>query len=215
MNIRDKIYIYLCTGFVALIITGNLIYQKFVYLPVYNFHIFELSAGAIFCPLTFLITDLIAEFYGKEHARFCIRLSVTVSILITAMIGIVSSLQATPWSKIDNATFNHIFGGFGIAFISSIIANFIAQFIDINIYLALRKLTNHKHLWIRNNLSTAFSLLVDTIIVISLLTLFGILPLSQLPILVINSYLFKFIFTICSTPLFYLAFYYIRNRLIP
>jgi len=86
MNIRNKIYIFLCTSFVAIVITGNLTYQKFVYLPILNIYNFELSVGAIFYPLTFLITDLITEFYGKPHARFCVKLAVLISILITLML---------------------------------------------------------------------------------------------------------------------------------
>jgi uncharacterized integral membrane protein (TIGR00697 family) len=213
VSIKDKIYIFLCTGFISLIITGNLIYQKFVHLPVFNLYVFELSAGAIFYPLTFLLTDLITEFYGKDHARFCVRLSIVTSTLITIMLVFISNLEATIWSKIDNSTFNQVFGGFGIAFTSSLIANYIAQTIDINIYLWLKKLTNGNHLWLRNTISTAISLLIDTTIIIGLLSSFGILPFAQLPTLIFNSYLFKFFFTLSTTPLFYAAFYFIKNRL--
>ena len=65
MTNSEKIYIGLCIVFSTLIILGNLIYQKFVMLQI-PFYKFELSAGAILYPLTFLITDIITELYGKK-----------------------------------------------------------------------------------------------------------------------------------------------------
>ena len=73
MNAADKIYTTLCVVFAVFIVVGNLIYQKFVFLPILPFHTFELSVGAITYPLTFMLTDLIAEFYGKNKANFCVR----------------------------------------------------------------------------------------------------------------------------------------------
>ena len=63
----------LCVLFAVLIVVCNLIYQKFVFLPILPFYSFELSVGAIIYLLTFLLTDLIAEFYGKNKANFCVR----------------------------------------------------------------------------------------------------------------------------------------------
>ena len=52
-----------------------MVYQKFVSLQ-FPFYKFELSVGAILYPLTFLVTDLIVESYGKEKAQFCVKLAV-------------------------------------------------------------------------------------------------------------------------------------------
>ena len=211
MQIQEKIYIFLCAAFATLIVTGNLIYQKFVYLPILPFHTFELSVGAILYPLTFLITDLIAEFYGKDKARFCVKLAIAMNVLTALIIGGMDQLEAVNWSKIDNAMFHKVFGFYSVAFLGSIIANYIAQLVDIKIYLWIRGITKGKYLWLRNNLSTSISLFIDTTIVIVFLTIFGVLPMEQMSSLIINSYIFKLFFTIFCTPLFYLAFYFIKN----
>jgi queuosine precursor transporter len=182
---------------------GNLIYQKFVFLPVLPFYTFELSVGAILYPLTFMLTDLIAEFYGKNRANFCVKLALALNITVALIIAFMDKLNATDWSKIDNDTFHKVFGLYGVSFLGSIIACYIAQLIDIRIYLWLRKLTGDKYLWIRSNGSTAISLFVDTTTVISFLTIFGVLPIDKLWLLIFNSYLFKLFFSICSIPLFY------------
>lgn len=202
-NVSDKIYTTLCVVFSLFIVVGNLIYQKFVFLPILPFHIFELSVGAITYPLTFMLTDLIAEFYGKNKANFCVRLAIVMNIIIALVIMMMDKLNATEWSKIDNITFHRVFGLYSVAFIGSIIACYIAQLFDITIYLWIRKLTGSRWLWLRNNGSTAISLFIDTCIVINFMSMFGILPIDRLWPLIINSYLFKLFFTVCSTPLFY------------
>lgn len=202
-NVSDKIYTTLCVVFSLFIVVGNLIYQKFVFLPILPFHIFELSVGAITYPLTFMLTDLIAEFYGKNKANFCVRLAIVMNITIALVIMIMDKLNATEWSKIDNITFHKVFGLYSAAFIGSIIACYIAQLVDITIYLWIRKLTGSRWLWLRNNGSTAISLFIDTCIVINFMSMFGILPIDRIWPLIINSYLFKLFFTVCSTPLFY------------
>lgn len=202
MTIVDKIYTSLCVLFCSLIILGNLTYQKFValQLPLYTF---ELSVGAILYPLTFLVTDLITEFYGKERANFCVRLALIMNFLIASMVAFMDYLPATSWSKIDNSIFHQVFGFYSVAFIGSIIACYISQAIDILLYLWIRELTQGKYLWLRNNGSTAISLFIDTFTVISFMTLFDILPREQMWLLIGNSYSWKLFFTICSTPLFY------------
>ncbi|AFC73779.1 queuosine precursor transporter [Rickettsia montanensis] len=202
-NIKEKIYIILCTFFTVLIIVGNLIYQKFVYLNIFNFYILELSIGAIFYPLTFLLTDLIAEFYSKERANFCVKLAIIFNIIVVLIISLMDKLEATNWSNVDNITFHKVFGSYHISFLASTFACYIAQLVDINIYLWIRKITKGKYLWIRNNFSTAISLFIDTFIVIGIMSLFNIFPFDQLGHLVLNSYSFKLFFTIFSTPVFY------------
>ncbi len=201
----DNIYTSLCVLFAVLVVVGNLIYQKFVFLPLLPFHVFELSVGAILYPLTFLLTDLITEFYGKEKATFCVRLAIFMNVLIAGVISGMDHLEATAWSTVDNTTFHHVFGLYSVAFIGSIIACYVAQAVDITLYLWIRKVTKGKWLWVRNNGSTAISLFVDTAIVISFMTLFNVLPAEHMGPLIANSYLFKLFFSVCSTPLFYLA----------
>lgn len=209
MNNIEKIYTGLCLIFSSLLIVGNLTYQKFVLLPIPFYH-FELSVGAVLYPLTFLLTDLIAEFYGKEKATFCIRFAIMMNLIVALIIGGMDYLSATSWSKISDETFHQVFGGFSIAFAASITACYIAQAVDVYLYLGISRLTKGKHLWLRSNGSTSISLLLDTTIVISFMTIFNILPQEHMGKLIINSYLWKLSFVICSTPLFYLGIYIIN-----
>jgi len=214
MTQTDKVYTGLCALFSVLIVLGNLIYQKFVRLDL-PFHTFQLSVGAILYPLTFLVTDLITEFYGKEKANFCVRFAILMNVLVAAIIALMDNLPATSWSKVDNHTFHQVFGFYGVSFIGSIIACYIAQTVDIFFYLGICKLTKGRHLWLRNNGSTAISLFIDTSIVIGFITIFGVLPKNQMWELIWNSYSWKLFFTICSTPLFYICVWILKAIIKP
>ena len=205
MLVSDKIYLSLCTFLSVIIVVGNLIYQKFVALPLLPFHTFELSAGAVLYPLTFLITDLITEFYGKEKANFCVKLGMAMNILVAMIILFIDHLKATSWSKVDSATFHQVFGLFGVAFIGSVLAFYLAQRLDILIYSWIRQITKQRFLWLRSNGSTAISLLIDTSTVVTFLVIFKVLPADRLGTLILNSYSYKLFFTLLSTPLFYLS----------
>lgn len=94
--------------------------------------------------------------------------------------------------------------------IASMIAYLIAQSVDVRLFHFWKKLTNGKHLWLRNNASTTVSQLVDSTAIITILYLannFGpeIDSVGAVIILIINSYLFKFAFALIDTPLMYLG----------
>ena len=194
-----------------MIILSNLTYLKFISLPFPFFHNFEISVGAILYPLTFLITDLIAEFYGKPQAKFCVKLAIIMNIIVAIILTGMDYLPATSWSTLDNTTFHKVFSVFSYAFIGSMIACYSSQNLDVFIYLFLKKISDSRYFWIRNNISAGISLLVDTIIVIGFLTFFKILPQQHSIDLIINSYTWKLFFTICSTPIFYLSVILIRK----
>ena len=79
MTLKDKltaqrIYILLGALFITSLVVSNLIFQKFFYwypfnLELFGSKLFEISVGILPYPLTFLITDLISEIYGKKRAN--------------------------------------------------------------------------------------------------------------------------------------------------
>jgi uncharacterized integral membrane protein (TIGR00697 family) len=211
MQIEDKIYTFLCSLFAIIVIVGNLTYQKFIVISILPFHIFEFSVGVLLYPFAFLITDLIAELYGKARANFCVRNAVTVSCAVFAIIYGMDSLEATEWSKVDSETFHRVFGMYGVAFASSLVACYISQNIDIRIYLWIKRLSDNKHLWLRNVVSTGISLFIDTLIVTSILCIFGIIPFERMESLIFNGYTFKLLVVLCNVPVLYICVYGIRK----
>ena len=134
-----------------------------------------------------------------------------MNVLVVAMISLMDVLNATSWFPVDKITFHRVFGFYSVAFIGSILACYVAQSIDIVLFLWIRRFTGAKWLWLRNNGSTAVSLLIDTTVVISFMTFFGALPKIHMATLIWNSYVYKVCFTVLSTRLFYIGVYMLRT----
>jgi len=87
-----------------------------------------------------------------------------------------------------------------------------AQLIDIRVYHFWKKLTNGKHLWLRNNFSTFTSQFIDTFTIVSLLIIFEILPQDKFLVLIVSGFLFKVMVAILDTPLLYLFVWLFRKK---
>ena len=205
MNNLDKIYTGLCVLFSTLIVICNLVYQKFVTINLVGIYNFEISSGALLYPLTFMITDIVAEIFGPSKSRFLVRMALINNIVVVLILSFLDSVPTASWSKISASDFHKIFGFYSIAFFGSLVAFFVSQNIDIYIYLYLKKMTRGKFMFFRNILSSGLCLFIDTFIVISIMTYFGVIPFDQMLQLLINSYFWKLLFTILFSPLFYLS----------
>jgi len=209
---KDKIYILLASIFIVSLIVGNLIFQKFVDIkfPFIN-HIFQVSVGLCFFPITFVIADVISEIYGKEKANFVVFLGLIAGVFVMAIMFIALYLPAASWSNISNENFSLVFGAYDLMFVISILASFIAQLLDVSLFMWIRSLTNKKHLWLRNNVSTIIAQFIDTFIVVLALHYFNVFPVDDFWLIFKNSFYFKVIFALLDTPIVYLLVYAARK----
>ena len=211
----DRLYLILAGIFVASLVSCNLIFQKFfqidIWLPFIGYISFKQSVGLLPYPITFLVTDIISEIYGKKKADQVVVSGLIASIFMLLVIVISNNVQATSWSPVDDQTFDSVFGLSGAAVFASMMAYLFAQFIDVRLFHFWKKLTNGKHLWLRNNASTIFSQCVDTFSVLFLLCYFDVISWDKMGMLFINGFLFKIFFAAFDTPFFYFFSYYLRK----
>jgi len=222
MSLKDKllaqrIYLLLGTLFITSLVVSNLIFQKFFYwypvdIEIFGNKLFEISVGILPYPITFLITDLISEIYGKKRANDVVVSGIFASLFSLLIIYAGSSVPATSWSYVDDEMFNKVFGNSVIAVFASMLTYLFAQFVDIQIYHFWKRLTKGKHLWIRNNFSTWFSQFVDTFTIVFLLCSFGIIDWANFKGLLVSGFLFKVIVAALDTPFLYLGVFLFRKR---
>ena len=208
-ELAKNIYLLLAGLFITSLVVSNLIFQKFFYwypldVKVLGNSLFELSVGILPYPITFLITDLISEIYGKKRANQVVVTGIFASFFSMGILLIANEVPAIENSPIDDETFNQVFALSPIAALASMIAYLLAQFVDIRIYHFWKNLTQGKMLWLRNNFSTFSSQLIDTSLVVGLLSVFGVLEWKLFWGLVISGFLFKIIIAALDTPLLYL-----------
>lgn len=222
MTLKDKlaaqrIYMLLGALFITSLVVSNLIFQKFFYwypfdIEIFGSKLFEISVGILPYPITFLITDLISEIYGKKRANDIVIFGIFASMFSVLIIYVANIVPATVSSPIQDGVFTDVFGRTILAVGASMVAYLFAQFIDIRIYHFWKNLTKGKHLWLRNNFSTWLSQFVDTFSVVSLLCFFEVLPWSLFKGLLISGFLFKVLIAALDTPFLYLGVYLFRKR---
>lgn len=222
MNLKDKllaqrIYLLLAALFITSLVVSNLIFQKFFYwyplnIEIFDTKLFEISVGILPYPITFLITDLISEIYGKKAANQVVVTGIFASVFSMAIIYTANAVPATLWSPVSDNLFTTVFGSTAIAVMASMLAYLFAQFVDIQIYHFWKRLTKGKHLWLRNNFSTFFSQFVDTCTILLLLCSFDIIEWDKFAGLLSAGFLFKVMIAVFDTPLLYLSTYLFRKR---
>jgi len=93
------------------------------------------------------------------------------------------------------------------AIFASMFAYVTAQYVDVYVFHFLKEKTKGKHLWLRNNVSTLVSQLVDSFAVISItfgaVYLAGGMSLSTVLGLMLSNYIFKMISALLDTPIIY------------
>ncbi len=212
LQLAYRIYFILGALFICALVVSNLIFQKFFTWNPFGWFNFEISVGILPYPITFLITDLISEIYGRKKANQMVTAGIFASLFSLLIVYVAQAVPATDWSPINNELFTKVFGATALAVLASMIAYLLAQYVDIYIYHFWKRLTKGKHLWLRNNFSTFISQFVDTVSVLLLLCSFGILSWDIFGELLLSGVLFKVVIAALDTPLLYLGVHLFRKR---
>ena len=210
MKFKDQFYIFLCAIFISSLVTCNLIANKFVTVDL-GFKVFIVSAGILPYPLTFLVTDLISELYGQKKANIVVFSGFVASMFVLLFLWLGGQFNAIPDSIVNDDTYNNVFQNAWRIIAASMIAYLFAQFIDVRIFHFWKRLTNGKHLWLRNNGSTIASQLVDTTLVVMILFV-GIWEPSKIISAIIDGWLFKMLMAAIDTPIIYGIIHLLKGK---
>jgi len=211
MNFKEQFYIFLSAIFIASLVTCNLIANKFVTVDL-GFKVFIVSAGILPYPLTFLVTDLISELYGQKKANLVVFSGFVASMFVLFFLWLGGQFNAIPSSIVNDDIYNSVFQNAWRIIAASMIAYLFAQFIDVRIFHFWKRLTNGKHLWLRNNGSTIASQLVDTILVIMILFV-GVWESDQIISAIIDGWLFKMLMAAIDTPIIYGIIHLLKGKI--
>jgi uncharacterized integral membrane protein (TIGR00697 family) len=212
IRLEERIYLVLAAVFIASLVTCNLIFQKFFTWSPFGLYTFELSVGILPYPITFLVTDIISEVYGRRRADQVVIAGLVASVFVMGVILVALAAPQTAWSPVSSDEFRRVFGLFGPAVLASMTAYLTAQFIDIRLFHFWKRLTRGRHLWLRNNASTMVSQLVDTAAVLTLLCAAGAIEWGRFGALLANGFLFKVLVAAGDTPIAYLVIGLLRRR---
>jgi uncharacterized integral membrane protein (TIGR00697 family) len=197
MDRKQRLYVWITAVFVSALIAGDLIGGKFF--RVYGL---DLSVGMIPFPLTFVLTDIVNEFYGKDGARRITFVGLGAAIFVFSCINLALALPVSPESPMPQELFEQAFGWSARLYVASLVAYVIGQLLDISIFQLFLRLTGHKWLWLRATGSTVASQVIDSLVV-NFVLLSGKKSIEFILIAARNGYAVKLVVALCMTPLIY------------
>ncbi len=233
----DKVFLLLTGLFLGSLTLLNILgTSRFIELsfPFLGVQIpFIIAIGVLPYPITFLCTDLISELFGRKKANLVVWMGLILNIWVIFIVWIAGYINAPqelvngelPIIIKDNIPivphgyeFYHIRKLTLGATLASMVAYMAAQFIDVRIFHFLKEKTKGKMLWLRNNVSTLISQLVDTIAVILITHYYAHgLPVDgngalthPLIYFILSGYLFKMIVALLDTIPFYFCVKYFK-----
>jgi len=159
-------------------------------------------AGVLIFSVTFLLTDIVNEKFGRRETHKMIFIAFITQVIATLFIFLALKLSPAPFWN-NQLIFQQVFGFVPRVILASWIAFLVSENTDAYIFAYLKNLTKGKHLWLRNVISSIPSMAIDTIIFI-VIAFYNIQPLNSLIISVI---IIKFLVAIIDIPFMYLNRY--------
>lgn len=153
-------YFYLSLFFSILLITSNTIGIK----PIEAFGLIVPSAIFIF-PFTYVISDMLNEFYGLRFARKTINAAFLNNIIFCTLIYLCSLAKPLPQWPFDN-DFSNIASEIVSVLFASSFSYLVAEHLNAFLLYKIRLLTDAKNLFLRVTTSTIISSFVDSVIFI-------------------------------------------------
>lgn len=181
--------------FVVSLIVANIVSAKIV-----SFWGLVIPAAIVAYPLTFLITDIIGELWGKDIANRAVKIGFICQLVSLVLIGLSILLPVAPFAD-NQAQFVGIMKSSFRVVAASLVAYLVSQSWDVWLFHKLKEKCNGKHKWLRNNASTLTSQMIDTAIFITI-AFWGVVP--NILIMILSQYLIKSIYALLDTIPFYL-----------
>lgn len=183
--------------FVTFLLLSNIMASKIV--SVFGL---LLPAAVIAYPVTFLFTDVVAEVEGKKSARGLVMTGFYLSLVMVALLWAARLLPPAPFWTHQEA-WDRILGATPRIVLASMLAYVVSQNHDVWAFHWWKEKTAGRHLWLRNNLSTMVSQLIDSALFITV-AFWGLYPPAAIGKMVLGQYAVKMAIALLDTPFCYM-----------
>lgn len=210
-DLRQKVFLVLAALQVTSLLVANMIGVKLFSIDVAGLPV-EHTAGMLPFPITFLLTDLLNEFYGKKAARMIAWIAFGMAVFAFILVSVARALpilEGIPGTA-DERSFEVVFGGSAVMTLCSIVAFLFGSLLDILVFGFFKRITHGKMVWLRATGSTVISQLFDSFVITILYFqvaqgLSGGEVASPEFVLrtALTGYVLKFVIAVLLTPLIY------------
>jgi len=218
-----RLYLWLSGVFVTCLLLANILGVKLFHFDVHvaGWDIpIEHTVGMLTFPITFLLTDLLNEYYGTRGARRVAYLGFAMGLLAFLLIWVarqIPILEGIPGTA-NHPAFENIFGSASLMYLASMVAFLLGSMLDIALFTVFKRWTGGRMVWFRATGSTIISQLFDSFLVTFLF--FWLFPKllgnEATPLLFVvktafTGYILKFCISVLLTPAIYAGRWAIRE----
>ena len=172
-----------------------------------------LSGGIMAYWFTFAVTDVVGEVFGRQRALLVVWLGLLANILVLLLSQVAVALPPAAGYG-GQAALGTVLGAVPLIVFASLLAYVLAQAHDVWAFDFWKRATGGRHLWLRNNLSTMSSQLIDSVVFNGVaFYVFAAEPVSfdLFVSMTFGYWLFKVAIAICDTPVVYLLVAWLRR----
>lgn len=199
----SHVYVLLAAMFIGALVTANLVASKIILVAG-----LVVPAGVLAYSITFAMTDVICEVWGKRATQAVVNAGFLALILSWGLVALAIQMPGAPfWS--DQDAYASVLGSAHRIILASLIAYAISQTLDVWGFQRLKEMTGGRMLWMRNNLATMVSQTVDSAVFVTI-AFYGEAPV--LPIIA-GQLVVKYVIALVDTPVVYAGVWLVRMRL--
>jgi len=218
------VYLVLAAAYVTALLLANIVGVKLFRIELGeawgHAWVIKHSVGMISFPITFVLTDLLNEYWGRRGARRVIFLAFAMGVLAFLILWVARKVPA--WEGVPNtatqAEVEAVFGASALMYVASLLAFLLGSVLDVVLFGFFKRLTAGRAVWLRATGSTVVSQLFDSLAVTGLyfavipgLLGRGAAPLGDVVGMALTGYWLKFALAVLLTPAIYAGRWGIRR----
>jgi len=185
--------------YVTLVLSAQILAVKISEFDL-GFKTFFVPSGILVFSLTYLMTDIVNEKFGRKETQKMILIAFITQVAMVFFLWLGVKFPPVPFWQIQQDVWQQIFGLVPRITIASWIAFLISENFDAIGFSWFKKITHGKYLWMRNAFSSIPALALDSVIFIPLAFL-GIMPIWPL---ILGQIVIKWFVGLIDIPFMYL-----------
>ena len=210
-----KYYDLIMALFVAVILISNIASSaKIVGVTLLGVPL-TFDAGTLLFPLSYIFGDILTEVYGYQQSRRVIWTGFAAAAMMSVTFWVIRQLpgEATWQGYAGDAAYDAILGGVssGGIIIASLAAYLVGEFSNSFVLAKLKIATQGRFLWVRTIGSTLVGEGVDSIVFVTVASLFGVFPWEIAVSLIVSNYIFKVFIEVVMTPVTYGVVHFLKR----
>lgn len=183
--------------YVAMVLTAQIAATKII-----SFHFFHFSisapAGVVSFSVTFLLIDIVTEYFGRAEALRVIFSALIAQIVSFVVFLFVLAVPSASWWNGQAALASVIGGSFRMA-LAGWIAFGVSETTDAYLFSFLKKITQGRYVWIRALFSSLPAMAVDSFVFV-VLAFWGSAPIG---LLIGGQIVAKWVIAVIDVPFMY------------